>query len=154
MTDSPSLDSRDDLDRPANDKPNDQHDASNGNSSGSSENGGKGSGQSGSSDYDGSTNPKIYPKSLATLKQADAAKERMQKRVEWIKARHSEIIRLCAEIQDTATKQELIAEDDRLMDEVKSLKKKRPLLDERFADLEKVAAAAIESHQFEDIDWN
>jgi len=145
-----SEEKRDYMDRP-------DDDINNGSSNDSTDSGGDG-GEGKQEDekkgYDPSTNPKVYPNSLTSLTQADAAAERMNGRVEWILERLNEIKGLVSETQDTATKQTLIAEYDRLIAEVKSLKDKRPLLSTKRATLKEEADKAIEEHQFEDINWD
>lgn len=114
----------------------------------------EGNGEATSSEYDGSTNARIYPNSLSTLAQAIAAKERMAKRVAWILNRHAEIKRECQTSDDAGDKQKLIKEDEKLVKEFDNLKDKRPQLEEKLAELERQAAAEVDKHQFDDISWD
>ena len=107
-----------------------------------------------SSKYDGSTNARIYPNSLTTLAQAEAASERMTIRVAWILKRHAEIQHECQTSDDAGKKQTLIKEDKKLVKEFNSLKDKRPELEAKRTKLEQQAAAQVDKHQFEDIDWD
>ncbi len=113
----------------------------------------EGNGDTTSSEYDGSSNARIYPNSLITLAQAIAAKERMAKRVAWILNRHAEIQRECQTSDDAGDKQKLIKEDEKLVKEFNNLKDKRPQLEGKLAELERQAAAQVDKHQFEDISW-
>ncbi len=115
---------------------------------------GKGKSEGEKKGYDPSENPKIYPQSINTLKQAKAAQKRMQQRLDWIKSRLPEIVQLTEEADDTLLQQSLISEYDRLAAEVNSLIVKRPLLNVRLTGLEEEAALAVKNHTFQNVDWD
>lgn len=135
------------------DRPNDDNQESRDDSADSSNDAGEDD-QEESKRYDPSTNPKVYPKSLTSLTQADAATKRLTERFDWIKSRLGEIKRLDSETQETTERQALHDEYDRLAAEVKSLKAKRPELATKRLALKEEADRAIENHQFADIDWD